>query len=159
MLSSLHVHFTHTCIHTLANIVYWATFIILVFLCFLALGSLHFKMSTPGLLPELLFHLTFFCTQSCPHHSRLCWEILPHSLFVLITLGTSANICLIILCNHFCAYLYLVQYYGSTKGKKYLYFCYYFSSTSPEPAAVLNQETKINQMNKQRMALSPIGLQ
>lgn len=30
---------------------------------------------------------------------------------------------------------------------------------SLEPAAVLNQETKINQMNKQRMALSPTGLQ
>lgn len=126
MLRALHVHFTHTCIHTLTNIAYWATFILLIFLCFLAL---HFKMSTLGLLPAPLLHLTFFCTQSCPHHSRLCWEILPHSLFILIMLGTSANICLIILCNHVCAYLYLVQYYGNRKGKTYLYFCYYFPST------------------------------
>lgn len=135
MLRALHVHFTHTCIHTLTNIAYWATFILLIFLRFLALGSFHFKMSTLGLLPAALLHLTFFCTQSCPHHSRLCWEILPHSLFVLITLSTSANICLIILCNHFCAYLYLVQYYGNRKGKTYLYFCYYFPSTKPRASS------------------------
>ena len=95
-------------------------------------GSFRLGCPLPGILPALLLHLTPLHTQSSPHHSRLCWEILPHSLFVLKTLGTSANTCPKILRNHFHAYLYVVGYYGVRKGKKHVYiFCYCFSSTKP----------------------------